>query len=99
MVGHRAVTGRNTPMKFLESLVAFACLFLSGLCISLVWKWFAVPLGLPVLGVLRTVGLMAIPGLMAIRDPDKKIPVENFLYTMVVNLVTLGIAYIIHLAV
>lgn len=52
---------------FLLATIVAVPLFVSwrGYALSVMWKWFAVPLGVPAIGVAHAIGLAAIVAMMA----------------------------------
>jgi len=58
----KAAWGVAAFLFFLIMLVPLG--LLKGLCVSVIWAWFVVPLGVPAIGVLHAWGLVVLWGLI-----------------------------------
>lgn len=58
-------------MKLLALIIAIAAVPLRGLCLSVVWGWFMVPLGVNSIGAAHAIGLSTLISFFVDR-PDKK---------------------------
>lgn len=73
---------------------------LSGWVLSLVWKWFVAPLGIPTIGVFHAVGLsLAIQLFIAksTQSEEKRHPLEIFATSSALMLTIMGMSWLVHL--
>ncbi len=99
--------GFGTIIKMLTGVVATINLLLAPLVITLMWGWFLVPLGVPVIGYLTALGISMLIGLL-FDDSSSSIlitrttPAENLqvsLTRFTVIIITLIFGFIISLVI
>jgi ABC-type Mn2+/Zn2+ transport system permease subunit len=91
----------NAFPKALELLFLGALsIFLNGITGTWLWFWFLVPFGLPVIGILQTMGVsIALRFLIIPAKPEKsdeKDVTEKVIFAIAYPLVALGFGWLIH---
>lgn len=89
---------------FLVSVLVYAALVVRGFVVSIMWQWFVVPLfHLPELSIPYAVGLSILVGLLTYQqqpDVEKKSKTDKIVKVLMPifsPLITLFIAWIVHL--
>jgi hypothetical protein len=89
---------------FVASLIWLALASLvDGWVLSLFWKWFAVPMGAPGIGVAHAIGIAVLVRLLThhtdLKDDDQpaaKVLVKSILVFIVLRLLYLALAFFAH---
>ena len=70
----------------------------TALCLSLMWKWLIVPLGIRAISVPHALGIVYMTALWSAKDPNAEFPTERVIYAIVFNFVVLLFGFLVHLA-
>lgn len=81
--------------------VLAAGVIVNGYVLSILWVWFVVPLGLPVISVAHCIGIAMVSSWLTYqhqttKEEDKEKALENLLIVFIIRpLAVLGIGYIV----
>lgn len=84
-------------ISLLVFIVSIFCVPLNGYVISVLWRWFAVPLGIPSISAVHGIGIDLLVGLLVFKAIDLKASADDYLKAAFVPVIALAIAWPVHL--
>lgn len=87
----------STEDSLLVFIASYFYVLFNGYVISVLWRWFAVPLGIPPISAVHGIGIDLLVGLLVFKAIDLKASADDYLKVAFVPVVTLAIAWPVHL--
>lgn len=87
----------SMEISLLVFIVSIFYVLFNGYAISVLWRWFAVPLGVPAISVAHGIGIDLLMGLLVFKAIDLNASADDRLKVAFAPVVTLAIAWPVHL--
>jgi hypothetical protein len=87
----------STEISLLVFIASIFYVLFNGYVISVLWRWFAVPLGIPPISVVHGIGIDLLVGLLVFKAIDLNASADDRLKVAFAPVVTLAIAWPVHL--
>jgi hypothetical protein len=87
----------STEDSLLVFIASYFYVLFNGYVISVLWRWFAVPLGIPSISVVHGIGIDLLVSLLVFKPIDLKASADDCLKAVFVPVIALVIAWPVHL--